>query len=885
MSGALCVVALFAARLDAQTFSVLHSFVFPAEVPIAPLVRAPDGTWYGTSSTGGYGDYGTVFKVNPDGTGFTNIYNFHGGFDGAAPYGGLVLSGATLFGTTSGGGSNGNGTVFALDTNGAGFSALWAFSAGDTNSFGLLTNADGAAPHGGLVLSGGTLFGTTVSGGTPGNGVVFMLGTNGSGFMVLTNFSESCANDDGIWTNADGACPVAGLLLAGNTLFGTAYHGGSNGYGTVFKLGTNGAGFTVLDSFMPLDGSGANLGGANPYGGLIFSGATLFGTAEKGGAFGDGVVFLLGTNGSGFTTLLNFSAGDYNAAGVWTNVDGVAPDGTLVLAGNFLFGTASKGGPSGNGAVFTVSTNLSGAMFTNLYSFSAGDDGANPIAGLVLSGATLSGTASAGGIWGAGALFSLNTNKTAFTNFYVFDGAAGVGPLGGLVLSGATLYGTASAGGAFNSGLVFQVSTNGSAFAVLTNFAATDPDTGTNIGGANPRGDLVLSGGALFGTTSAGGTNSYGTVFALDTNGGGFNVLWDFPAACSGSFGSLTNSFGFLTNADGVDPEAGLVLSGGALFGTTYQGGASGAGTVFTINTNGAGFKVLWNFSAGDTNADGLWTNAEGGLPESALVLSGANLFGATYHGGGYGNGTVFRIGTNGGGFTVLKTFSATNAAGVNQDGANPCGGLILSGATLFGTAEAGGASGNGTVFALGTNGGDTFSELWQFSRTDADSGTNTDGANPDGGLVLSGANLFGTTSAGGYWGGGTIFEIGANGGPLANLHNFAFATDGDSPCADLILSGNWLFGTASQGGVWGGGTVFDLNATVTSPLLTLNWSGASALISWPSPSVGFVLQQSTNLATTDWVDFPGAIIDNGMTNGAAVDPQVGGFFFRLFHP
>ena len=188
-------------------------------------------------------------------------------------------------------------------------------------------------------------------------------------------------------------------------------------------------------------------------------------------------------------------------------------------------------------------------------------------------------------------------------------------------------------------------------------------------------------------------------------------------------------------------------------------------------------------------------------------------------------------------------------------------------------------------MFALGTNGGATFTELWEFSATDANTGTNTDGANPDGGLVLSGTNLVGSTTAGGYWGGGTIFEIGTNGGALANLHNFHFATDGDSPYADLVLSGNWLFGATSQGGVFGGGTVFDLNTTVTSPLLTLNWSGGSGLISWPSPSAGFVLQQTTDLSTADWVVFPGTIVDNGMTNGAAVDPQVGDFFFRLYHP
>jgi uncharacterized repeat protein (TIGR03803 family) len=871
--GLCCLVAFCAARADAQTYSVLHNFPFPAEVPMAPLAQGPDNMLYGTASEGGAANSGAVFKVKPDGSGFTNIYSFEGGLDGAAPIGGLVLAGGTLFGTTSGGGVNDNGTIFALDTNGGGFNVLWTFS--ETNAD-TETNADGANPNSGLVLSGGALFGTALNGGANANGTVFTLNTNGSGFNVLSAFSPGDYNTGDIWTNSDGANPYAGLLLSGTNLFGTTYDGGANGYGTVFRLGTNGVGFAVLKIFLATNTLRANVGGANPYTGLILSGGTLFGTAEQGGSGGNGTVFALGTNGSGFTVLTNLTASKGNADGVPTNADGAYPDGALILAGSFLFGTAYAGGAYGNGAVFTVGTN--GAKFTNLYSFSTGDDGANPAAGLVLSGSALLGTASAGGNWNAGALFSLNTNKTGFTNFYVFDSTDGLEPLGGLLLSGDTLYGTSFEGGVSTNGVVFKIKTNGSAFFVLTNFPATDPATGTNNGGANPQGDLVLSGGTLFGTTTAGGTAGNGTVFALGTNGGGFNLLWDFPAAD-------TNSFGLLTNADGVDPEAGLVLSGGVMFGTTFEGGGSGAGTVFTLGTNGSGFKVLWNFSGGDTNADNIWTNSDGANPEAGLVLSGTNLFGTTYYGGSNGSGTVFMIGTNGKGFAVLKTFSETDPdTGVNKDGANPYAGLLLSGGMLFGTAENGGVNGNGTVFALGTNGGG-FNVLWEFSETNADTETNMDGANPDGALVLSGANLFGTTSAGGYWGGGTIFEISTNGGALANLRNFNYSTDGDSPYADLILSGNSLFGATSEGGVSGGGAIFDLDTTVTSPLLAINGAGAGVLISWPSPSAGFVLQQTTNLASADWVDFPGTVLDNGITNAAVIDPQAGDFYFRLYHP
>ena len=874
--GLFWLVAVGPAKLDAQTISVLHSFALPAEFPIAPLLQGPDGTLYGTAFQGGSGEYGAVFKVKPDGTGFTNLYNFTGGLDGANPYSGLVLSGGALFGTSYGGGGAGVGTVFTINTNGTGFNVLWSFSAVETNADDIWTNADGANPVAGLALAGANLFGATYYGGSNGNGTVFRLGTNGGGFTVLRNLSAGNYNADSVWTNADGADPAAGLALAGTNLFGTTYYGGSNGSGTVFKLGTNGAGFAVLKTFSAVNSYSENSDGANPYAGLILSGTTLYGAAEEGGNYGNGTVFSIGTNGAGFTVLSDFSAGNYNADSVWTNADGAFPDGTLVLFGNFLFGTAYGGGAWGNGSVFTLIAG--GGRFTNLYSFNTGDDGANPSAGLVLSGATLFGTASAGGNWGTGTAFSVNTNRTGFTNFYIFDSADGVDPLSGLVLDGNTIYGMTFAGGSSSNGIVFQANTNGTAFTVLTNFPATDPDTGTNGVGANPQGNLVLSGGTLFGTATAGGAAANGTVFSIGTNGSGLSVLWDFTAA-------ETNSLGLLTNTDGVDPEAGLVLSGGALFGTTYTGGAAGAGTVFTINTNGSGFMVLWSFSAGETNADGLWTNADGANPEAGLVLAGTNLFGTTYNGGSNGNGTVFRLGTNGGGFTVLKTFSATDPdTGTNTDGANPYAGLVLSGATLFGAAESGGTAGRGTVFALGANGGG-FSVLWDFSATDPDTATNADGANPDATLVLSGNGLFGTTSAGGFWAGGTLFEISASGNGFENIHNFNSATDGGSPYASLILSGNLLFGTASEGGVFGGGTVFDFDTTLVSPWLTITGSGAGAIVSWPSLSAGFVLQQNTNLTTTNWLSFPGTIIDNGAIKSAAITPAAGGFYLRLRHP
>jgi uncharacterized repeat protein (TIGR03803 family) len=155
------------------------------------------------------------------------------------------------------------------------------------------------------------------------------------------------------------------------------------------------------------------------------------------------------------------------------------------------------------------------------------------------------------------------------------------------------------------------------------------------------------------------------------------------------------------TNSDGAFPQAGLILSGNALYGTAYAGGSSGYGTVFRVNTDGTGFTNLHNF----TELSGIFrTNSDGAYPSAGLILSDNTLYGTASHGGSSGRGTVFKVNTDGTGFTTLHSFKVTSGGhpfGINDDGAYPIAGLILSGNTLYGTTYGGGSSGNGTVFSL----------------------------------------------------------------------------------------------------------------------------------------------------------------------------------------
>ena len=336
-------------NLPAQTLTALHIFSTlhagvntDGSAPRSGLALS-DGVLYGSVPNGNTNGFGAIYSVNPDGSGFTVLHLFVAP-DGLHPEGDMVLSDGTLYGTANSGGTNGTGTVFSLGTNGTSFTVLHTFATNAVAGGTSLTNADGSGPIAGLILSGNTLYGTASGGGTNGNGTVFSVNTNGSDFTVLHTFRPY---GPGGPTNADGANPQADLLLADGTLYGTTRNGGTNTYGTLFAVRVpNGSGFTVLHTFDSHNVNGTNLDGWYPEGSLVISGDTLFGTASNGGTNSSGTVFSVKTNGTGFNILYSFS--HLQAA---TNSDGARPDATVVLSGNNLYGTAQFGG-TGNGVVF-----------------------------------------------------------------------------------------------------------------------------------------------------------------------------------------------------------------------------------------------------------------------------------------------------------------------------------------------------------------------------------------------------------------------------------------------------------------------------------------------------------------------------------------------------
>jgi uncharacterized repeat protein (TIGR03803 family) len=365
----------------AVTFSPLRHFTNDINGfwPEAPVIGFGNRL-YGTTITHNPGA-GTIFALNPDGTGFTLLKTLNGGVaDGANPEAPLIASGDTLYGTLSSGGAGFRGAVFAIKTNGTGFNLLHSFT---TTSGPLLTNADGAGPRAGLVLSGDTLYGVAQTGGNSGSGTVFSLKTNGTAFTTLHHFPEILGVSE---TNSQGAKPVSSLVITGDTLFGVAAIGGNLGYGTVFTLKTNGTGFGTLRHFNGTDGLFPQA--------LILSGNFLYGTTFE-------TLFAMNTNGTGFTNLASFVAPGRGT-----------PHGPIVVSGDRIYGSTSSGGAADKGTIYSVRTN--GTGYVMLHQFpptpdpaSTNSDGALP-RGVSLFGNALYGTAEVGGTWGYGTVFRLS---------------------------------------------------------------------------------------------------------------------------------------------------------------------------------------------------------------------------------------------------------------------------------------------------------------------------------------------------------------------------------------------------------------------------------------------------------------------------------------------
>jgi uncharacterized repeat protein (TIGR03803 family) len=371
-------------------------------------------------------------------------------------------------------------------------------------------------------------------------------------------------------------------------------------------------------------------------------------------------------------------------------------------------------------------------------------------------------------------------NGQTFATLYSFKGGTdGEIPRAGLIQERGTLYGTTVYGGTSGQGTVFKVDLTTGAETVLYSF----------LGGSDARepgaATLIYNNGTLYGTTGGGGGTGCG--------GGGCGAVFKVNS----STGKEKVLYGFTGGADGENPAAGVVYVGGSIYGTTYQGGASLDGTVFELTLPAGQTKwtetVLHSFTGGSD-----------GVSPNELIYHRGTLYGTTYGGGANNFGTVFKIPVSSGVKTVLHSFNPVTFV----DGGYPQGGLMDVGGILYGTTPFGGVDIDGVVYSINAATG-TENTLHGFTG-------GVDGESPQAGVIYVAGSLYGTTPEGGGTacggsGCGTVFKVDVKTGAKTVIYSFTGFADGSGPSTGLIYKSGAFYGTTSNGGTSGLGSVYKL--------------------------------------------------------------------------
>lgn len=364
------LLALLTAPMYAQTLSVLQSFGGEnGNLPSTPVLDKA-GNIYGSTQQGGpgeYGGYGNVYKLAHAGSGWVleNLYNFTARDDGAYPQGGPTFGpDGALYGTASGGGAGGRGTVYKLQPPKSfcrSVSCPWNI----TVLYSFVGSAGGSDPNGNVVFdAAGNIYGTTYYGGADELGTVWELTNVGGTWTesVLYSFAGS-----------DGSHPLSGVVVdAAGNVYGTTNSGGPNNWGEVYELTHSGSGWAlqILHAFQNQDD------GRSPYGGLAFDGAgNLYGSAGNNGQGFGGTIFQLSpSSGGGWAFNLVYSLSGR-----------MGPEASLTIdaAGN-VYGTTYMDGADEVGSVFKLSPSNGGWVYTDLHDFTNGKDGEVPSAAVVL---------------------------------------------------------------------------------------------------------------------------------------------------------------------------------------------------------------------------------------------------------------------------------------------------------------------------------------------------------------------------------------------------------------------------------------------------------------------------------------------------------------------
>jgi len=507
--------------------------------------------------------------------------------NGGYPQSGLVLdTDGNLYGTTSGMRLGSQGTIFRMRPDGTGYTILHAFG----NLSAVFTNTDGGDPGKVALGKNGILYGVCNRGGNNGKGVIFRMNMDGTNFIVLHTFTATDQN----FANFDGAQPIGALVQdAYGFLYGTTLHGGLNAVGTLFKVRNDGTGFAVLHTFNPYDDQSFNHDGTEALGLVMSGGGSLYGTTRSGGAYNTGAIFSISTDGTGFNILYSFSALNNN-----TNIDGAEPSSPPMLGtGGFLYGATASGGINGQGTLYKLTTD--GRTFTVIHTFNAynprppiNSDGINPVDLIQGQNGIFYGATRLGGMNGNGTLFKISADGSRFDTLYSFNSldnyannADGRFPNGNLVLTSAgMLYGSASEGGGDGIGTTFSFNTLSYTHVLWTRVDGTAViwNLGTDgVAPLHPRcyGPFTDGPGRNW-TAQAIADGPDGMTHVLWTRADGMATLWNIVA--DGVAPLYPKLYGPFTNGPGFNWTAKTIS-------------VAPNGTTHVLWTRADGTAVIWN--------------------------------------------------------------------------------------------------------------------------------------------------------------------------------------------------------------------------------------------------------------------------------------------------
>lgn len=746
-------------------YGVIHNFsglTIDGSFPYTDLIQASNGLLYGTTYGDGLYHRGVIFTCTTSG----NYGVIHNLLSGQGPNTLLQATNGSLYGTTIYGGlygtQSGHGTIFSCSTTGN-FSVLYNFSGSSNNQSPLSTPRDGRNPYSALIqASNGLLYGTTLYDGlnipNTGGGIIFSYSTSGN-YQILKRFSGG---------TIDGRYPYGSLLEASNgLLYGMTNAGGLygnfyGGFGTIFNYSLSGN-YQIIHNF-----DGTTVGGRNPRGSLIEANdGYLYGMTILGGLYSGGTIFRIPLTPTSnyevltsccyestidisplFTPVVNIK---YSGLGI-TNICVTIPSNAFHQppyeftvqgnAYNILETNVEYCFPiTGCGIInYTVFRNNSPLLAQIIYSFSGGTDAKNPKLPLALgSDGYIYGTTSIGGTNNLGTIFRINPSNNQYNLIYSFlGGVSGDSPTSGVIMAtDGNLYGATVGGGLGNRGIFYRYNLTNNTLQIIRHF---NYPPGTDVA-TRPYSGLIQANSTtkLYGMAQQ-TPRGWGYYYDFATGAGTPSyTLFGFTGATAPS---PFNPFNSQLIWGGAPQSSLLQASDGNLYGITTYEGANGNGTFFKYNISTSAATYLFSFSGSVTGYIPVATGSDFNDVKLIQPSGTTIIFGNTNYGGDNGYGTIYGYNFNTSTVTIYHNFV--------YDYGRCFGSMFLaSNNKLYGGINQIGVFDGIFEFDPSTSG---VTIIYDF--------VNDNIIRPSGQFVQFGDNLYGTSSAGGDFGYGTIYTF-----------------------------------------------------------------------------------------------------------------------------